>query len=151
MRFRFTQDFFEALDFGGEDFAADGGEAIVAAARVAIVGRCGFGGLFDEAMVHQLFEIVVERAGAEFVFALRLAGDFLHDAVAVEVLGCQGEQDVELRRGERQENVEIVFHGRNPIYRNPSMIVKSRDGWYQGIEFRSPACCSADCWPTQNR
>ena len=57
-------------------------------------------------MVHQFFEIVVERAGAEFVLALRLAGDFLHDAVAVEIFGCEREQDVELGWGEREESVE---------------------------------------------
>ena len=102
MRFCFTQAFFEALDFSGEDFAADGGEAIVAAARVAVVGGDGggcFGGFIDEVMVHQLFEIVVERAGAEFVFALRLASDFLHDAVAVEIFGREREEDVELGGG----------------------------------------------------
>jgi hypothetical protein len=130
MHFRFTQNFVEAGNLGSEDFAADSAEAIVAAARVAIVGGGGFRGFFDEAMVQQFFEIVVERAGAELVFALRLASDFLHDAVAVEVFGSECEQDVELGGGEREESVQVVFHGRKPIYRNPSMVVKSWDGWY---------------------
>ena len=102
MRFCFTQNLFEAGDFGGEDVAADAGEAVVAAAGVARVGgsgsggggRGGFGGLLDEAVVHEFFEIVVEGAGAELVLTLRLASDFLHDAVAVEVFGSEGEQDV---------------------------------------------------------
>ena len=130
MRLCFTHNFVEAGNLGGEDFAADGAEAIVAAARVAVVGGGGFQGFFDEAVVQQFFEIVVERAGAELVLTLRLASDFLHDAVAVEIFGSKCEQDVELGGGEREESVQVVFHGRKPIYRNPSMVVKGRDGWY---------------------
>ena len=133
MGFRFPQNLFEACDFSGEDATADIGEAVEAAAgvaRVAIVGRGDAGRFFDEPMVHQFFEIVVKSAGAEFVLALRLAGDFLHDAVAVEVFRSEREQDVELGGRERKERVESVFHDRKPIYRNPSMVVKSRDGWY---------------------
>ncbi len=131
----FTQNLFESLDFGGEDAAADVAEAVVATARIACVAvvvntRGGLGGFFDEAVVHEFFEIVVERAGAELVLALRLARDFLHDAVAVEVFGSEREQDVKLGGGEREERVESVFHGRKPIYRIPSIVVKSRDGWY---------------------
>ena len=102
MRFRFSQNLFETGDFGGEHVATDAGEAIVAAARVASVGRNGsrggggLGGFIDEAMVHEFFKIVVEGAGAEFVLTLRLARDFLHDAVAVEVFGGEREEDVEL-------------------------------------------------------
>jgi len=101
MCFCLADHFFETCDFGGEDAAADRGEPIVAAARIAIVGGggCGLGGLIDKAMVHQFFEIVVERAGAELVFALRLTGDLLHDAVAVKVFGCEGEENVELGWG----------------------------------------------------
>ena len=130
MRFCFAQNLFEASDFGGEDGAADAGESIVAATGVAIVGGGGAAGFFDEAMVHQLFEIVVEGAGAEFVLTLRLARDFLHDAVAVKIFGGQGKQNVELGGGEGQESVEVVFHGRKPIYRNPSIVVKAQFGWY---------------------
>jgi hypothetical protein len=90
---------FEAGDFGGEDGTADAGEAIVAASRVAIVCGGGAAGFFDEAMAQQFLEVVVERAGAEFVLSLRLASDFLHDAVAVEIFGSEREQDVELGRG----------------------------------------------------
>jgi hypothetical protein len=130
----------EALDLGGEYAAAGVAEAIVAAAgvaRVAVFAAGGgsgsgvrSGGFFDEAVVHEFFEIVVERAWAEFVAALRLAGDFLHDAVAVKIFGGQGKQNVELGGGEGQESVEVVFHGRKPIYRNPSIVVKTQFGWY---------------------
>jgi hypothetical protein len=48
----------------------------------------------------------------------------------VEIFGGQGKQDVELGRGERKESVEVVFHGRKPIYRNPSIVVKTQSGWY---------------------
>jgi hypothetical protein len=139
MHFCFAQNLVEALYFGGEDTAADVAEAIVAAAciaRVAIFSRSGGGdgigscGFFDEAVVHEFFEIVVKRAGAEFIAALRLASNFLHDAVAVEIFGGEGEQDVKLGGGEGKESVEIVFHGRKPIYRNPSMDVKTQFGWY---------------------
>jgi len=131
MRFCFTQNLFKASDFGGEDAASDVGEAVVAAASVAIIGgrRCA-GGFLDKAMVHEFFEIVVESAGAEFVLALRLSCDFLHDAVAVEIFGSEREEDVKLGWGEREKRVESVFHDRKPIYRNPSIVVKNRDGWY---------------------
>lgn len=64
MRFCFAQNLFEAGYFRGEDSTADGGEAIVAASRVAIVGGSGAAGIFDEAVAEQFFEIVVEGAGA---------------------------------------------------------------------------------------
>jgi hypothetical protein len=99
MHFCLTHNFVEAGDFGGEDFAADGAEAIVTTPWVAIVGGNGFRGVFDEAMVHQFFEIVVERAGAELVSALRLADDLLHDAVAVEIVGSERKEDVQLGGG----------------------------------------------------
>jgi hypothetical protein len=123
---------FEAGDFSGENVAADATEAIVATAGVAIVARSGsgLGGFFDEAVIHEFFEIVVERAGAELVLALGLASDFLHDAVAMEIFGGECEQDVKLGGGERKESVEVLFHGRKPIYRNPSMDVKTQSGWY---------------------
>jgi hypothetical protein len=124
---------FEAGDFSGENVAADATEAIVATARIAriaIVGGSRARGFLDKAMVHEFFEIVVESAGAEFVLALGLASNFLHDAVAMEIFGGEGEQDVKLGGGERKESVEVLFHGRKPIYRNPSMDVKTQSGWY---------------------
>jgi hypothetical protein len=130
MRFRFAQNLFEAGHFRGEDGAANAGEAIVAAARVAIVGGSGAAGFFDQAVAEQFFEIVVESSGAEFVLSLRLASDFLHDAVAVQVFGSEGQQNVKFGRGQGEESVESVFHGRDPIYRNPSMVVKTQSGWY---------------------
>jgi hypothetical protein len=81
-------------------------------------------------MVQQFFEVVVERAGAELVLALGLASDLLHDAVAVEVFGSEREENVELGWGEGEERFERVFHGRDPIYRNPSIVVKTQDRWY---------------------
>ena len=124
---------FEAGDFSGENIAADAAEAIVATAGIAIVAGSGggFGRFFDKAMVHEFFEVVVERARTEFVLALRLASDFLHDAVAVKIFGSEREQDMELGGGERKKSVEVVFHDRKPIYRNPSMIVKTQSGWYR--------------------
>ena len=51
--------------------------------------------LFHPFPLDQLLQIVVQRARTQFVLPLGLAGDFLHDAVAVEVLAGKRKQNVE--------------------------------------------------------
>jgi hypothetical protein len=88
----FAYDGVKAVEFVGEDSPALRGEPVEAAIFVA--GERRFWSVDDEALVHQTLEVVVESAGAQFVVALRLANDLLEDAVAVEVLGGEGEHDV---------------------------------------------------------
>jgi hypothetical protein len=47
-------------------------------------------------------EVVVEGARAERVFAIGLAGNFLHDGVSVELAAGEGHEDVEQRGRERR-------------------------------------------------
>jgi hypothetical protein len=112
----------EAVGFGGEDGAAEAGEAVGAAAA-GVVSL--FGELFDEAGGEELLEVVIERAGADFVLAAGVARDLEHDGVAVEVSAGEGEQDVEGGGREREMLLGVGFHIRDTIYRIPNMNVKS--------------------------
>jgi hypothetical protein len=105
----------KAVDFGIEDAAAEAGEAIIAAARIVVVGA----GFFHEALFHEALQVVVESAGAQFEAALRLPGHFLHDGIPVHFLAGEGEQNVEGRWGEGKEVVGGALHYRNPLYQIP--------------------------------
>ena len=108
MSFGFADDGFEAGYVGGEDASSEIGKPVVAAARIFVRGRTGR--FFDEALIHELLKVVVEGAGAEFVLAVGMAGDFLHDGVPMPVFTGEREQDVKRRRGKRQEGTEIFTH-----------------------------------------
>jgi hypothetical protein len=70
--------------------------------------------------LHEFFQVVVKSARTEFVHAFGLASNFLHDSVAVKVVGSQREKDME-RRGRKREQIGgWALHIRNPIYRIPS-------------------------------
>src|ERR1035438_4528091 len=75
-----------------------------------MVMRWLLGRPFHQPLLHEFLEVVVERAGTEFVLALVLAGDLLHDAVAVAVFAGEGEQDMERRRGQRKKRSVILDH-----------------------------------------
>src|ERR1022692_1800386 len=81
-------------------------------------------GALHHPVVHQLLEVVVERAGAKLVLAFRLSGDLLHDAVSMPILGGERKQDVQSGRGQGEERTRIVVcasaHGRILLYRIPS-------------------------------
>ncbi len=62
--------FFEAFRFGGGDLAAFCGQVVVAAALVVDRGGGAFAPLDDQAVVQQALDDSVERAGAEFYFAV---------------------------------------------------------------------------------
>ena len=108
---------FEPLDIRGKDAAAQIGEAVVAAAR--ILARGAERKPFHEAARGKLVEIFVHGAGAESVLARRLAGDLLHDGVAMAIPGGKGQKDVEGGRGKGKIGLQAVVHGRKQIYRNP--------------------------------
>ena len=97
MYFGFSDYGLQAADLRREHPAAERGESKIAAAR--IVMRRRLRRFLHQSLGHELVEVVVKCAGAEFVLALRLAGDLLHDPVTVPVFTGQGEQNVERRRG----------------------------------------------------
>jgi hypothetical protein len=121
-----AEDSGEPVGFGGEDSAAVASEAIgAAAACVVIVGRQ----IFDEACGEELFEVVVERAGADLVLAAGVARDLEHDAVAVKVSAGEREQHVEGGGREREVLLGVFEYGihiRETIYRIPNTNVKRR-------------------------
>ena len=87
-----SDDTFESGDLGREYATTERGESVVAAARILGVPLALF---FDDSLIHQALEIVVQGAGAEFVCALRLTRNFLHDAVAMHVVSGEREKDVQ--------------------------------------------------------
>lgn len=113
-----TERAFQTVHFGCEKAAAERGQAIVTAARVG--GRGARSGFANDALLEEFLQVVVEGAGAEFVFAFGLAEDLLHDAVAVAVFGGKGEEDMQDGGGKRKQAVERIVHSRSPLYRNPS-------------------------------
>lgn len=60
-------------------------------------------GVFDEAERDQPADRGVKRAGAHAKFVTGAAGNVENDAVAVAILACQREQDVELLRRKREK------------------------------------------------
>ena len=73
--------------------AAEPFEAVIA--PPGVVGRRSGRGFLDQAQQHELFQVVVERAGAGLVLTGGLPGDLLHDSVTVEVFAGEGEEDVQ--------------------------------------------------------
>jgi hypothetical protein len=74
---------FQPCNLGFKDFLAEAGEPVVSAAGIVVWSE--FTGLFHHAGVQHFAEIVVESARPEFIFPFGLAGDFLHDSVAMTV------------------------------------------------------------------
>jgi hypothetical protein len=107
----------EAFGLGSEDRAARRREAI-AAAWFRLGGV--WGDFFDEVEGGELFDVVVERTGADLVLAAGLAGYLEHDAVAVKVAAGEGEQDVERGGGEREVFGGVGLHIWKTIYRIPN-------------------------------
>src|SRR5436305_1168421 len=87
-------------EIGVADYACGRSRPVIATARV-VVGSASRR-LLDKTLRHQLLQIIVKRSGTQFILTLGLAGDFLHDAVAVAILGGERKQNVESRRRKRQ-------------------------------------------------
>src|SRR5437879_1464933 len=116
----FTQHACESLDVRQEHPASQRLQPVIAPSRIA---RCrAAGGFFHQALADKLFQIVIQRAWADFVLSRGLPRDLLHDAVPVQILRGERQQNVERRGREREKWLDPLFHTRNPIYRIPSMV-----------------------------
>jgi hypothetical protein len=104
----------ETVGFGPGDFAAGGGEAVIAAAlavgSVVVAGRVDF---FNEFFVEEGLHGAVEGAWTKAHASAALLFDLTHNAIAVAVLAGKGEENLEGGGGER---VEFAFrHSRLSI------------------------------------
>jgi hypothetical protein len=81
--------------FGFGDGAAEGRDAIVAAAFVVEFGEGALARFDEEALFEHALDGAIKGAGAEFERAFGAGGDVLDDGVPVTVLIGDGEQDVE--------------------------------------------------------
>jgi hypothetical protein len=93
-----VDDLREARGLGCEDISSGIGESVVAPARIVI--SPAWAQFPNPSKLNELLQIVVQRAGADFVYTLRLPCDFLHDAVAMEVFPGQCEKHVQGCRGQ---------------------------------------------------
>ena len=87
--------------------AAELREAVVPAALVVALRVGAVAQLFDQALLEHAPDGAVERAGAQPDLAVGPRGHVLHDRVAVALAVRQGHQDVEHRRRQRQQVVDL--------------------------------------------
>jgi hypothetical protein len=99
-----------AAGFGFGDDAAEGGDAVVAAAFVVEFGEGSLAGFDEEALFEHALNGTVEGAGAEFERPPGTGGDVLDDGVAVAVLIGDGEQNVEGGVGEGEQGRRVYIH-----------------------------------------
>ena len=83
--------------------ASEGRVPVVAAPLVVLLGGGALVGLDDEPLLDHPLDRAIERARAEPQRAVGAGGDVLDDAVAVAVVVGHRDQDVEGRRGQRQQ------------------------------------------------
>jgi len=79
----FAHDFSEAGNLGFENSTSGQCEPVVATAGIVVTSAPAK--FFHTFPLNQFLQIVLQRARAELVFSFGLAGDLLHDAVAVKV------------------------------------------------------------------
>ena len=119
MHSRFPNHPLQSPNLSRKKTAAERSKAIIPSPRIVVLS--GFAlYLLYHALIHQFLKIVVEGSGTKFVFTFRLARDFLHDAVAMSILGCQSKEDVQRGGRERKITTEVLSHVRFPLYRIPT-------------------------------
>src|SRR5215469_8837066 len=94
---RFPNNFRKTSSLLSKNAASERRESIIPATGI-VIARAGPRFLNPPPCDHFL-QIVVERAGPNPIFSTRLARNFLHDAVAVEILAGERKQDVQRRGG----------------------------------------------------
>src|SRR6185369_4275645 len=101
-----------------------------------------FVGFLHQSRREHTLQAPIEGTGTELECVVCLSCDVLHDAVAVPFLVGQGEQDVEDRRGEREQFVrrcrpfhKYIRYGYIRFFRAPLSI-----GKYVGIVLEVPRC-----------
>src|SRR5215469_17767367 len=97
---RFPDNFCKTSSLLPKNAASERSEPIIAATGIVIArARSRF---LNPPPCDHFLQIVVERAGSNPIFSTRLARNFLHDAVAVEILAGERKQDMQRRRGQRK-------------------------------------------------
>src|SRR6266446_3427295 len=116
----FSQYSCESLDVRQEHAASQCLQPVIAPSRIAPSRAAG--SFFHQALADKFFQIVIQRAWSDFVLSRGLPGDLLHDAVPVQILSGERQQNVQRRGREREKWLDPLFHTRNPIYRIPSIV-----------------------------
>lgn len=135
---RFANHAFKSSNFSAKEPAAKTRQAIVAAP--GIIAGSSRGTLFDDALIKQLLQIVIQSAGPKLVPPVRLSRHFPHDSVAVAILIGKGKQDVKCGSGQRQISIKAFIHSQHPIYRNPTIKVKPDLLWREKIVAADAVC-----------
>lgn len=131
-RTSFADNVGQALGFSRQNAASYIREAIVASARIVIAGAAPE--FFDPLVTDQLLQVVIKRARSDLVLASGMAGNFLHDAVAVKVLAGERKQDVEGGRREWQGAMERILHNSESVISESELYVnrKNHSGMRRG-------------------
>lgn len=101
MSFSLAEDILQTVDLCGENAPAQARQTIITTPGIFIV--TGSARFLYQSLVHHFLKIVIKRAGADLVLALRLLTNLLHDGIAVPVLVHEREQDMECGRREWEE------------------------------------------------
>ncbi len=101
VRFGLAEDVVETIHFRGKNASAQAGHTVVATPGVFVAASAAR--FLDQPLGHHFLEVVIKRSGADFVLALGVLGDFLHNGVAVKIFSGQGEQDMKNGRGKRKK------------------------------------------------
>jgi hypothetical protein len=108
-----SDEILKAGAFGVENFAAEGGEAVITAASVVEFGSGAVMGFLDEIGFDEALEGSVKGGRPEADLAGGALEDFLHDAVAVLLLAGEGEKDMKPLGFQGEEGAEMgrIWHG----------------------------------------
>ena len=113
MLFRLPEHRLETPDLARNKITSSRCQPIVPASRVFVTSPVG---RFDEPLVQESLEIVVERPRSKLVSSVRLAGDFLHYSVTVALFPGKRQENMQSRGKQRC----TITHNREQVYRNPT-------------------------------
>jgi hypothetical protein len=86
---------FQPVHLRGEHTTAECAQAVIAPPWICVSGTTT--DLLDEFLFDEFLEIIVQSSGTELIRPVGLTYDLLHDAVPVEILSCERQQDVQRR------------------------------------------------------
>src|SRR4051794_29014719 len=101
----------QAGRLGTGDRRAKWRNPVVAATLVVELGHRPLAQLDDETLLEHPLNRAIQRSCAERDLAVRSTRDLLHDGVAVQVVARQREQDMEGRRRQGQQRLDVwIMH-----------------------------------------